>query len=237
MIKCTVCLAENDDFAIACTNCKAFLQDRVPNLDLFEMGWKVLESPLKAFRAITIAEHKNYVLFLFSLFGVSLSFTGFWYFRLGTKFTNLIDLVPAAVGIGIVLGLAAAIVIPIVHFAAAKLIGGSSGLRGSFGILGYSLTPVVFSLFVVLPIELLTFGMFLFTSNPHPYTMKPVSYVLLLGFDTVIGLWSIFLSVVGTKVAHQLSWLKASVVILITLALCFGGTLLLLQRLHVTDHL
>ena len=130
MIKCTVCLAENDDFAITCKSCKAFLQDRIPNLDLFQMGWKVLESPRKAFRAITLAEHKNYVLFLFTLFGVSLSFTGFWYFRLGTRFTSLIDLLPAALGIGIVVGLAAALVIPVVHFVIARAVGGCRGFAG-----------------------------------------------------------------------------------------------------------
>jgi hypothetical protein len=237
MIKCTVCLAENDDFATTCTSCKAFLQNRIPNLDLFEMGWKVLESPRKAFRAITLAEHKNYVLFLFTLFGVSLSFTGFWYFRLGTRFMSLIDLLPAAIGIGIVIGLVAAVVIPTVHFAVAKAVGGMSGFRGSLGILGYSLTPIAFSLFVVLPIELMTFGMFLFTSNPHPYTIKPVSYVLLVGFDTVVGLWSIFLSVVGTKVAHQLSWFRSGIVVLATLAIFFGAVFLLLQQFNVTDHL
>jgi hypothetical protein len=237
MIKCTVCLAENDDFAITCVSCKAFLQNRIPNLDLFEIGWKVLESPRKAFRSITLAEHKNYVLFLFTLFGVSLSFTGFWYFRLGTRFTNLIDLVPAAVGIGIVVGFLAALVIPAIHFAASKAVGGMSGFRGSLGILGYSLTPIAFSLFVVLPIELMTFGMFLFTSNPHPYTIKPVSYVFLVGFDAVIGLWSIILSVVGTKVAHQLSWFKSCIVIFTTLLVFFGAAILLLQQLNITGQL
>jgi hypothetical protein len=235
MIKCTVCLTENDDFAITCGSCKAFLQDRVPNIDLFGMGWKVLESPRTAFRAITLAEHKNYVLFLFTLFGVSLSFTGFWYFRLGTRFTNLIDLIPGAIGIGIVVGLVAALVIPVVHFAVAKSVGGMSGFRGSLGILGYSLTPIAFSLFVVLPIELMTFGMFLFTSNPHPYTIKPVSYVLLVGFDAVIGLWSILLSVVGTKVAHQLSWFKSGIVVLATVVIFFGAVFLVLQQISVLD--
>ena len=109
MIQCPVCRAENDDFAITCSECKGFIQDRVPNLNLFETGWTVLESPHKAFRTITLAEHKNYVLFLFTLFGISLSFTGFWLFRLGRYFDNLLDLIGSALSAGIVLGLAAAV--------------------------------------------------------------------------------------------------------------------------------
>lgn len=179
MIKCTVCLTENDEFATICRQCKAFLQDRIPNLDLFETGWRVLESPHKAFRVITLAEHKNYSLFLFTLFGISLSFTGFWFFRLGNRFASLLDLMPWAFGAGIVLGFAVAAILPLAYFLFAKMAGGSTGYRTSLAVLGYSLTPIALSLFLVLPIELLTFGMFLFTWNPHPYTIKPLSYISL----------------------------------------------------------
>jgi hypothetical protein len=236
MIKCTVCLAENDDFAVTCTKCKAFLQNRIPNLDLFDTAWKVLDSPRQAFRTITLAEHKNYVLFLFSLFGVSLSFTGFWYFRLGTHFITLIDLIPAAIGLGVVLGLMTSVVITAIYFGFAKILGGTAGFRTSLGVLGYSITPITLSLIFVLPIELLTFGMYLFTSNPTPYTMKPLSYVLLVGFDAAVSVWSIVLAVIGTRVAHRISMAKALITVLGTLVIFFGGLLLLLQQLLVANH-
>lgn len=236
MIKCTVCLAENDDFATTCTNCKAFLQDRVPNLNLFETSWNVIESPAKAFRKIVLAEHKNYVLFLFSLLGVSLAFTAFWYFRLGTRFESLLNLIPAAVGIGVILGLASTIVVTSVYHFLAKIMGGMMGFRGSLGVLGYSMTPVAFSLVLILPIELLTFGMYLFTGNPHPYFMKPVSYVLLVGFDVLIAVWTLALVVVGTKVGHRLSVLKSMIVVIVTLGLFVGGMLFAAFRFHLTDH-
>ena len=235
MIKCTVCLAENDDFAITCPSCKAFLQDRVPNLDLFDMGWRVLESPRRAFRTITLADHKNYALLLFTLFGISLSFAGFWYFRLGTQFASLLDLMPAVVGAGIVLGLVASVFITGVYYAFAKLLGGASGFRGSLGVLGYCFMPVALSLFIVLPIELLTFGMFLFTSNPHPYAIKPVSYILLVGFDIVVASWSFVLAVLGTHVGHRISMRRSIAVVLATLGVFFGGLILIAQQLRLTD--
>jgi hypothetical protein len=236
MIKCTVCLTENDDFAVTCTSCKAFLQNRVPNLDLFDIGWKVLESPRQAFRTITLAEHKNYALFLFTLFGVSLSFTGFWYYRLGTQFISLIDLIPAAVGIGVVLGLLASVVITGIYYGFAKILGGTSGFRTSLGVLGYSITPITFSLVLVLPIELMTFGMYLFTSNPSPYTIKPVSYVLLIGFDAIVSTWSIVLAVIGTRVAHRINIGKSIVTVLGTLGIFLGGLLVLLQQFYPGIH-
>jgi hypothetical protein len=236
MIKCTVCLAENDDFAMTCIKCKAFLQDRVPNLNLFETSWQVIESPSKAFRKIALAEHKNYVLFLFSILGVSLTFTAFWYLRLGNRFHSLLDLIPAAVGIGIVLGLVAAVVATGVYHLLAKLMGGMTGFRGSLGVLGYSMTPVAFSLVLILPIELLTFGMYLFTGNPHPYVMKPLSYVLLIGFDALIALWTLSLAVVGTNVGHRLNMLKSMVVVFLTLGLFIGGMFFAAVQLHLIDH-
>jgi hypothetical protein len=237
MIKCTVCLAENDDFSTTCINCKAFLQDRVPNLNLFETSWQVIESPFKAFRKIALAEHKNYVLFLFSLLGVSLSFTAFWYLRLGTRFESLLDLIPAAVGIGVLFGFVSAVVVTGVYHLIAKAMGGMAGVKGSLGVLGYSMTPVAFSLILILPIELLTFGMYLFTGNPHPYVMKPVSYVLLIGFDAVIAMWTLALAVVGTNVGHQLSILRSIVVVFVTLGLFVGGMFFAAYQLRLIDHI
>jgi hypothetical protein len=235
MIQCTVCLAENDEFATTCVSCKAFLQNRIPNLDLFDIGWKVIESPRSAFRSIALAEHKNYALFLFSLFGISLSFTLFWYLRLGTRFMSLIDLIPAAVGAGIVLGFAAAIILTGVYHFLARLFGGAAGYRTSLGLLGYSMIPIALSLFLVLPIELLTFGMYLFTSNPHPYTLKPTSYLLLVGFDGALALWSISLAVVGTCVGHRISLFKSLVAVLGTLGLFLAVLFLVARQFHLTD--
>jgi hypothetical protein len=237
MIKCTVCLAENDDFSTTCIKCKAFLQDRVPNLNLFETGWQIIESPSKAFRKIALAEHKNYVLFLFSILGVSLAFTAFWYLRLGTRFESLLDLIPSAVGIGVVFGLVASVVATGVYHLLAKMMGGMTGFRGSLAVLGYATTPVAFSLVLVLPIELLTFGMYLFTGNPHPYLMKPLSYVLLIGFDGLIAVWTLALAVLGTRVGHQLSTVKSLIVVFVTTGLFIGGMFFAAYQLRLVDHL
>lgn len=233
MIQCPVCHFDNDDFAVTCSQCKGFIQDRVPNLNLFETGWTVLESPHQAFRTITLAEHKNYVLFLFTLFGISLSFTGFWLFKLGRYFENLLDLIGSALGAGVVVGLVAAVVLTLIYHGIARLLGGGSGFRNSLGLIGYSLTPIALTLFIILPIELLTFGMYMFTGNPHPYTIKPVSYVILIGFDSVVSLWSVILAVLGTRVGHQLSIAKSVLAVLGTMAFLGGVLFVVAQQFHL----
>ncbi len=233
MITCPVCSLENDEFAVTCGRCKGFLQNRIANLDLFETAWKILESPRVAFRHIALADHKNFSLVLFGIFGISLSFTGAWYFKLGGRFDTLLDLIIQALLAGPVLGLAAGVVIaPTFHFLA-KAIGGKAGFRTSFGLLAYSLTPIVLSLVLVLPVELLTFGMFLFTSNPHPFVLKPVSYVMLVGFDALMSFWTIALTVVGGMIAHGLSFLRSMVVVSLTLAVLGGVVVLASQKIAV----
>ncbi|MGH2568212.1 MAG: YIP1 family protein [Bacteroidota bacterium] len=231
MIRCPVCLHDNDEFAITCGRCKGFLQNRIPNLNLFETVWSVLESPRTAFRHIALADHKNFSVLLFGLFGISLSFTGLWYFKLGDRFSTLLDLIVQTLIVGPFVGLAASIVLVLLFHLVARAVGGKAAFRTSYALLAYALTPIVLSLLFVLPIELLTFGMFLFTSNPHPYILKPVSYVLLVGFDGLMSLWSIVLAAVGGAVAHGLSYGRSVAVVVLTLAALSGVFVLVSQQL------
>lgn len=231
MIKCRVCNTENDEFAVICLNCKSFIQNRVTNLDFFATVWKVIESPRKAFHEITLAEHKNYSLLLFSMFGVGLSFTAFWYFRLGTRFESLLDLLAKATIIGIGLGLASAILFTFVFELLVRMTRGKGTVRSSLAILAYSTTPVSLTLFLILPVELLTFGMYLFTSNPDPYSIKPALYVALLSFDTAMALWAFVLLVIGTSVSKQLSVLKSVFSALVASAISLGILFLLAKNI------
>lgn len=222
MIPCKVCNTENDEFAIVCHNCKSYVQNRIPNLDFFETIWRVIESPRRAFHDITLAEHKNYSLLLFSLFGIGLSYTAFWYFELGSRFESLLDLLAKATSIGVVLGLVSAALFTLVFDIIVRLMGGKGAIRNSLGVLAYSTTPVSLSLVLLLPIELLTFGMYLFTSNPNPYTIKPGLYVALISFDSAVALWAFSLSVLGTIVSKQISLAKSFIAMVLTTLISLG---------------
>jgi hypothetical protein len=174
------------------------------------------------FHTIALAEHKNYSFVLFLMFGIALSFTGFWLFQWGRYFETLLDLLPVAAAVGLGLGLISMLFLTAIYHLSAKLVGGSNSMRNSWAALAYSTTPIALTLILLLPIELMTFGMYLFTSNPHPYTLKPLSFVVLLGLDTAFVLWSVGLLSVATTVVHRVPFIRAVLATLMTLVV-FGG--------------
>jgi hypothetical protein len=226
MIICPVCKTENDLFSLICKKCGGFLQNRVPNLDLFDTIWKVIENPRSAFGLIMRAEHKNYSLFLYTLSGISIAFASFWQFKMGDRFENVFPLILWAILIGVPIGIVLCPFISSLHWILSKIIGGKTGFRASLGITSYSLTPLVISLLFVLPIELLTFGMYIFTFNPHPMTIKPISYFVLIGFDLALAAWAVILMIIGTQVGNQVSLWKSILIVVILSTLTCGSLII-----------
>lgn len=222
MLRCPTCQFENDAYALICTNCRGYLQNRVPNLDLFDTVWGVVESPVSTFRRIALAEHKNYALFLFWGVGVAAAFALLWQHRLGNVFDTIPSLLAAGLGAGVVLGPVLAIVLPGVAQLVLTTLKVKARFRNSLASLAYSTSPVIFSVIVILPVELAVFGMYMFTGNPSPYSLKPVAYVTLIGLDSLLSLWAVVLGVVGLRVVHQTSWAKAVLAMLAILALLAG---------------
>ena len=209
MINCSVCQTENDQYSTIGKKCGGFLQNRVPNLDLFDVLWKIIENPRNAFRMIMLAEHKNYAVFLYTLSGIAIMFAEFWHFKFGDRVENILLIFFLAILIGIPLGIALCPIASSIHWGLSKILGNKASFRNSLGITSYSLTPIVISLLFVLPVELLTFGMYFFTFNPPPITIKPISYILLIGLDIALIIWAWVLLVIGTKVGNQISLWKS----------------------------
>ena len=225
MILCSVCQTENDKYATICEECGGFLQNRVPNLDLFDTLWRIIENPRNAFRLIMIAEHKNYALFLYTLCGISVAFSGFWYFRIGDRFENVLLLIFWALLIGVPLGIALCPIISSFHWMLSALLGGKASFRSSMGITSYALAPLTISLLLLLPIELMTFGMYFFSFNPHPIAIKPISYIALIGMNAVMILWALILLIIGTNVGNQISLWKSVLIVGILYALVLTGVM------------
>ena len=211
-MRCPVCHVENDQLALTCVSCHGFLQNRVPNLDLFSTVWQVIERPRRAFQQIALAEHKNYALLLFAFFGVNAAFTGLSMFRMGDRIGSLPEVMFWGVIGGATAGLLLAPIVALVHWGVAHAGRGRAGFRVSLGVCAYAFVPIVANVLFILPIELLTFGMYLFTRNPDPMTIKPVMYTVLIGIDAGMMLWSTILLVVGTSVSHRLGWVRGTLV-------------------------
>ena len=228
MIICSVCQTENDQYSTICKKCGGFLQNRVPNLDLFEMLWEIIENPRNAFKTIMLAEHKNYAVFLYALSGIAITFTGFWLFKIGDRLENIFAIIFLAILIGIPFGIALCPIASSLHWGFTRILCNKATFRNSLGITSYSLTPIIISLLFVLPIELSTFGIYFFTFNPPPITIKPILYLILIGLDIALAIWAWILLIIGTEVGNHISLWKSifisSVVYgLIVIGLMIGG--------------
>lgn len=214
MIVCTVCSHSNDDFAIKCVSCGSFIQDRVPNLDLFAIIWLLIESPAQAFKKIIIAEHKNFVLFLSVFLGINGMFALMWANKTGNSFDNLFPLLLFGTVLGIVIGIPLFFVLTGIVHGTAIILKGRAAFKETYGIIGWSLVPVMLAVVFILPLQFSSLGLLLFATNPSAYEVKPVVTMILLGLNGSMVVWSILLASVGLSMAHRIRLITGALVVL-----------------------
>ncbi len=205
MLLCPVCGKENDDLAVVCVSCKGYLQTKVDTLDLFHTSWGLLESPRSTMHRIAIARHKNYTLFLTALFGIAFAVTVLWFGNYGRILGGLGGVLLVALLAGPVLGIVSVVLMSFVLRVISKILGGHSSMKATMAVIAYATVPIVWSLVFIFPVELAVFGGYFFDSNPPPFVINPVAYLLLLTLDSIAVFWSWILLVYALRVAHRLS--------------------------------
>ncbi len=104
-----------------------------------------------------------------------------------------------------------------------KLFGGRGVMKNTYAVFGWSLIPIMLSVSIILPIELASIGLRLFSTNPSPMEIKPVVYIVLMFFDVFTVLWSINLARVGLSIAHNISaWKTLEVVLSVSFFFTFA---------------
>jgi hypothetical protein len=222
MITCTVCGVGNHHLAINCTSCGSYLQRRVDNLDLFDTAWKVIESPKKAFHEIAVAQHKNYGIVLSGFAGIGLMFTIFWILKVGEMNIHLFNILVAGTLTGPFVGWVIILLSAAITTLVIKIRGEKARFRNVFAVGAYALIPVVISVVTILPLEIMTYGIFLFTATPSPYYLHPTSWIIICGLDTLCGIWTLTLYFKGIKALLDVRWLKVIDIGVISLAIFAG---------------
>jgi hypothetical protein len=217
MILCPVCGKENDDLAVLCSSCRGYLQSKVDTLNLFETFWQLAESPSLAFKRIILARHKNYVMFLSMLVGMSMFFGILWQLNAANRFDNLLPLVGLGGAVGIPFGFLFIQLVSVVVVVAVRGMGGKATVKNARAVSAYAGMPLVMSLCLVLPLEIAIFGKDFFGSNPPPIVLNPVAYLGLLGFDILAAGWAIVLLHKGVRVLSGFGMAKTLLVTALTL--------------------
>ena len=227
MITCSVCGNVNDDLAVLCNQCKSYVQAKVDNLNLFETVWGLIESPRATFKRIVLSQHKNYIILLSSLQGVSLLYTVYWYKNMGDSFSNVFTLLLSGFLLGPPLGLAFTALFSMMMLKLSGAMGGKMTLKNAFAIASYSSVPLVVSLVFVVPVEVAVFGIYFFSNNPPPIILRPVIYVCLVGLGVVAFGWSWLLLIEGTIVGNGFTRSKAFLLTIIAVGLTGVAALIL----------
>ncbi|MGE5431409.1 MAG: hypothetical protein ACM3QX_10055 [Syntrophomonadaceae bacterium] len=193
VIICKNCSGENPYFSFICGNCKAYLRERIVNIDLWKTLGELIESPVKAFSHIIHAEHKNFIFFLSFLIGIKYFLNALILsepvFR-GTKiFSNIIPLFFTSVAA--VLLVAALFSLLFTSFT--KVFKVSTRYKDNFSFFIYSQVPHIFALVFFFPVELVLFGGFLFSNNPSPFLLKPTPAYTIAVMEGLMFLWSLVL--------------------------------------------
>jgi len=222
MIVCPVCQTHNHHLAVVCSSCRSFIQTRIENLDLFTTTWGIIEHPRKTFLTIALAKHKNYSFLLSAISGIGFIFTIFWIIKAGNYTESLMNILSAGLCIGPLFGITVVLMFSIIMKLIGRLFSVRITFRNLFAMNAYALVPVVISVGLVLPVELLSFGRFFFSTNPSPLLLKPVSYIILLCLDGMLSIWTIVLQLVGYKVLDDVQWLKIILINLLSFCVCIG---------------
>ena len=213
MITCPVCGKDNNDLLTTCTSCRSYLQAKVDALDLFATLWQLIENPQVAFKRISLAINKNYVVFLNSLFGIAAAYFLFWFFKAGDAVPNLFLLLLAGLVGGPFLGIAFAALTSLISVWLGRRLGGDGNVRNTFAVCAYSFVPIILSLVFVFPVEMGVFGLPFFGTNPPASVLKPNIYTILVSLNLVSILWTFILLARGLSVVNGIGRGKSWIIV------------------------
>jgi hypothetical protein len=195
-ITCPNCQAQNPFFQFNCRNCKSYLRERIPNIDIGTVLARVIDSPTEGFRLIIQSEHKNFLTWI-------ILFASLKFFIDSIFISMIFDSNGAGLDWGITLPIITASVFLLVlslafllKFIISKK-GVDSRFKDNFAILFFSFIPHALASISIFPTELIVFGRELFSASPSPFDLNNSLAYSLLIFEILIILWGLFLSIMA----------------------------------------
>jgi len=191
--KCKKCNHVNPAYKNICTECKSYLRERVVNIDLWNTIQLIIEDPVKAFKQIIFAEHKNFILFLTFFISIKNLIIARYFSvpALGVNGVTAPFILSLIFGILISVFLLSFFTLLFKSFYNFKKI--KLRFKDIYAINVYSFIPYLFGLVFIFPVELIVLGGDIFSNNPYSFQIKPLITYILLGVEFITILWSFYL--------------------------------------------
>jgi large-conductance mechanosensitive channel len=202
-LTCKNCSEENPFYALICKKCHSYLRDMIYNIDLWKILGLLIESPSKAFSMIIQSEHKNFIS-IFIVLATAKFYVDTMFFSIfasgpesdkGNVLVNYLIILGSVIALLLIAG----IIITRLN----KMNNLNTRLRDNFAILAYSLLPHIFAFIILFTVEASVFGTNLFAKNPSVFSIKELMAYTLLGFEIIVALWAMFLSVTAVYVQSK----------------------------------
>jgi hypothetical protein len=187
---CSSCGTVNSRHRHICSNCKAYLRERIVNIDLWDTVLGLLESPVKTYNNIIFAENKNFLI-LFLLF-ITLKLI------IISKFISILTLYrETTISSFILLALSILTILLIIISLFSWLLQIilkkkhiDIRFKDNFSIITFSLFPLIASLFFLFPFEIMLYGDYLFLLSPSPFDIKPLPAYIFFSLEILFILYS-----------------------------------------------
>lgn len=197
--KCTNCQNENPLYSLTCYKCNAFLRAKIPNIDFWDVTWKIFYEPRKSFIKIIQAEKKNYLFIISILFLLRFSTMNFiidnYKFQLfNNEQNNYNNFFITSIFILIIV-----VTITFIIGVISKYLKLKTRFKDNFSIIIFSSIPNILAFLFLMPFQIALFGIYWFTANPLPTIIKPfVSYVFYT-LEFIFLIWNIILTLIAIK--------------------------------------
>jgi len=200
VVVCKNCNSENPFYELICNNCKSYLRERIYNIDLWKTIGLLIESPSRAFKTIIFSEHKNFLILLFILVSGKMLLNGIFLTIYFKKWNAYLSGYFGSYVIILIFTMIMILIFSEIFSEVTKTLGVKTKFKDNFSIITYSFLPFTFGFLILFPIELILFGEYLFYYNPSPFIIKETFAYILLSFEAILIIWSIFLTFTAIKV-------------------------------------
>lgn len=209
MIVCPICNTENVHLEIICKSCGCFLQQKVENINLFEVLWLLLENPKRGLRLVALAKHKNYIFFISILIGISYTFKILEMIKIYDFINKPLFIFIGGLTLGIPIGFILLLTLTYLTTLLSKIFKLTRvKFKQIYSTFAFAGAPIIYILIFVFPIKIMVFGIHVFSENPSALIINSSVYWITEALTYIFILYFLILFTISISVLFELKIIK-----------------------------